>query len=285
MSILAELKGTGLICTQANHVETYAWSGRTLRDIGDVIQTYDVLLERKNLSNPDDPRRIYYGAPAGVRSGVMGSQSCSYEVLDGDREAGCIRRVNHAYSKDGGLAVLYGNLAPEGCIVKTAGVHPSMLTREGQAIVFDSQEAAMEAILNGTVQPGHAVVIRFEGPKGGPGMQEMLYPTTYLKQRKLDLACFLVTDGRFSGGTSGPCIGHISPEAASGGLIGLIRNGDVISYDIPNRTINVNLTEGEILKRTLTRPKPNRDRVVSDALKRYAYFVTSASEGAIQKLP
>lgn len=285
MGILAELNCVGLINIEANHVETYAWSGRTLRNIGDVIQTYDAL-EPTGVSHSAGPRRfIYLGAPAGVRSGVMGSQSCRYELLDLNREDGCIRNIENAYSKDGGLAVLYGNLAPEGCIVKTAGVDPSMLTHQGQAIVFDSQEAAMKAILDGTVKPGHAVVIRWEGPKGGPGMQEMLYPTTYLKQRKLDLCCFLVTDGRFSGGTNGPCIGHVSPEAASGGIIGLIRDGDIISYDIPNRTINVELTEGEIYERRFGEKSPKRNRVVSAALKRYAHFVTSASKGAIQEVP
>jgi dihydroxy-acid dehydratase len=285
MGILAELKGAGRIKTEVNHVETYAWSGRTLRNIGDVIQAYDVLLERKNLSHESDPRRIYFGAPAGVRSGIMGSHSSLYESLDCDREAGCIRRINHAYSKDGGLAVLYGNLAPEGCIVKTAGVDSSMLVHEGRAIVFDSQEVAMKAILDGTVKPGHAVIIRWEGPKGGPGMQEMLYPTTYLKQRKLDLSCFLVTDGRFSGGTNGPCIGHVSPEAASGGLIGLIRDGDIVSYNIPTRTIYVDLTEAEIYERRFGEKAPKRNRVVSPALRRYAHFVTSASRGAIQEVP
>ncbi len=285
MGILAELEDVGLINTGVNHVETYAWSGRTLRNIGDVIQTYNVL-EPTGFSPIADPRRfIYLGAPAGVRSGVMGSQSCRYHSLDTDRTEGCIRDVEHAYSKDGGLAVLYGNLAPEGCIVKTAGVDPSMLVREGHAIVFDSQEAAMKAILDGTVKPGHAVIIRWEGPKGGPGMQEMLYPTTYLKQRKLDLSCFLVTDGRFSGGTNGPCIGHVSPEAASGGLIGLIRDGDIVSYNIPTRMIYVDLTEAEIYERRFGEKAPKRNRVVSPALRRYAHFVTSASMGAIQEVP
>ncbi len=284
MGILAELKAAGLINTQANHVENYAWPDRT-KNIGDVIQTYNVL-EPTGFSPIAHPNRFFYlGAPAGVRSGVMGSQSCRYHSFDIDRAEGCIRDIEHAYSKDGGLAVLYGNLAPEGCIVKTAGVDPSMLVREGRAIVFDSQEAAMRAILDGTVKPGHAVFIILEGPKGGPGMQEMLYPTTYLKRRKLDLTCFLVTDGRFSGGTNGPCIGHVSPEAASGGLIGFVRDGDLVSYDIPNRRITLHVSDEEIAQRRLSPPISNRNRVVSAALRKYAHFVTSASKGAILEVP
>lgn len=285
MSIMAELSNGGLIELNTGHVALYDphMGGLKEGNISSVIDTYDLNLWNGTNMVP----QIYFAAPGKVRTSIMGGQSLRYPSIDADRSSGCIRDIVHAYSKDGGLAILYGNLAPDGCIVKTAGVQGSMLSSQGTAIVFDSQEAAMKAILDGTVKPGHAVVIRWEGPKGGPGMQEMLYPTTYLKSMKLDTSCFLVTDGRFSGGTSGPCIGHVSPEAASGGLIGLIDDGDVISYDIPNRRIHAEISEEEIAFRRRSRLDlaPKRSRVVSAALKRYAHFVTSADKGAIQIVP
>lgn len=279
MGILAELARYGLFDRSASHVAQFC-SEEIFSNIGDVIDVHDIMGGYN--------RKIYYGAPGNKRTVVMGSQSERYDVLDLDREKGCIRDVANAYSQDGGLAVLYGNLATDGCIVKTAGVDPSMLVRTGKAIVFDSQEDAVDGILKGKVQPGHAVVIRWEGPKGGPGMQEMLYPTSYLKATGLDKACFLVTDGRFSGGTSGPCIGHVSPEAASGGLIALVEDGDVISYDIPNRRINLEVDPTMLELRRLSthgRLKANRDRKVSAALRRYAHFVTSADKGAVHIVP
>ena len=292
MAILEELADGLLINTSVGHVGRYSpateiYQPENRYNLTDILAEYSVRLS--------SPPSIYFGAPGGKKSKIMGSQSERYTLLDLDRESGCIRDMAHAYSQDGGLAVLYGNLAEEGCIVKTAGVDKSMLRREGSAIIFDSQEDAIEGILGGKVQPGHAVVIRFEGPKGGPGMQEMLYPTSYLKAKDLDRTCFLVTDGRFSGGTSGPCFGHVSPEAASGGLIGLLKDGDVISYDIPNRIIWVKLTKNEIEERKTfvirgggfkeLNLKPNRNRVVSAALRRYAAFVTSANTGAVQVVP
>ena len=282
MGIMAELSRGGLIDRAVSNVAMYFPTiSSDIKGLGDLIDFYDIMADQ---SMPD----IYMCAPGGQQTSVMGSQNKLYDELDKDRENGCIRDIEHAYSKDGGLAILFGNLATDGCIVKTAGVDSSMLTGKGEAIVFDSQEDAVKGILDGTVKPGHAIVIRWEGPKGGPGMQEMLYPTTYLRQiKKLALTCFLVTDGRFSGGSAGPCFGHVSPEAASGGLIALLKNGDVILYDIPNRTINVNLTKEEILERKLSNAynRPKRTRVVSASLRRYAHFVTSASEGAIQVVP
>lgn len=280
MGILAELSAGGLLDRSVGHVAMFSSDGKSFENFGDVIDAH-------NVTTVNNKPQIYFGAPGGVSTTIMGSQSKQYEALDLDRNKGCIRNIEGAYSKDGGLAVLYGNLAPDGCIVKTAGVHTSMMKRTGHAIIFDSQEAACEGILDGTVQSGHAVVIRWEGPKGGPGMQEMLYPTSYLKARKLDLECFLITDGRFSGGTSGACIGHISPEAASGGLIGLLKNGDLITYDISARTISVDLKDYEINRRRMEIGgigKPNRDRKVSLALKRYAQDVQSADKGAIHVL-
>ena len=282
LGIMAELSRAGLIDRTASHVAiNVPGVNGEYKNLGDIIDAFDIM-------NSSSVPEIYLGAPGGQRTVVMGSQDKMYNEIDKDRENGCIRDVAHAYSKDGGLAILFGNLAPDGCVVKTAGVDPSMLKGEGKAIIFDSQEGAVEGILNGTVKPGHAIIIRWEGPKGGPGMQEMLYPTTYLRQNKeLASTCFLVTDGRFSGGTAGPCFGHVSPEAASGGIIGIIQNGDVIFYDIPNRMINVELTEKEIDDRMGDAKLcyPNRTRKVSASLRRYAYFVTSASEGAVQVVP
>ena len=227
-----------------------------------------------------DAQRIYTSAPARKFSNVMGSQESYYKVLDTDRAEGCIRDLAHAYSKDGGLAVLKGNIAQDGCVVKTAGVDESIWKFSGPAKVYDSQDAAVEGILGGDIVAGDVVVITHEGPKGGPGMQEMLYPTSYIKSKHLGKACALITDGRFSGGTSGLSIGHISPEAAAGGNIGKIVTGDIIDIDIPNRTINVRLSDEELAARPMT--PVTRQREVSKALKAYASLVSSADKGAIR---
>ncbi|MBR6082867.1 MAG: dihydroxy-acid dehydratase, partial [Salinivirgaceae bacterium] len=213
----------------------------------------------------------------------MGSQSATWPSFDTDRANGCIRDIEHAYSKDGGLAVLFGNIAKDGCIVKTAGVDESLWHFEGPAVVFDSQEDACEGILGGKVKSGDCVVITHEGPKGGPGMQEMLYPTSYIKSMHLGKECALITDGRFSGGTSGLSIGHISPEAAAGGAIGKIKDGDIITIDIPSRSISVKLSDAELEARP-QRPM-TRKRVVPKSLKAYASMVSSADKGAIRIIP
>ncbi len=227
-----------------------------------------------------DAQHIYTSAPARKFSNVMGSQETYYKELDTDRTEGCIRDLQHAYSKDGGLAVLKGNIAQDGCVVKTAGVDESIWKFSGPAKVYDSQDAAVEGILGGDIVAGDVVVITHEGPKGGPGMQEMLYPTSYIKSKHLGKACALITDGRFSGGTSGLSIGHISPEAAAGGNIGKIVTGDIIDIDIPNRTINVRLSDEELAARPMT--PVTRQREVSKALKAYASLVSSADKGAIR---
>ena len=227
-----------------------------------------------------EAQRIYSTGPANVFSNVMGSQSAVYETLDTDRENGCIRDIEHAYTKDGGLAILFGNIAQDGCVVKTAGVDESIWKFTGKAKVFDSQDAAVEGILGGAVQAGDVVVIVYEGPKGGPGMQEMLYPTSYIKSRHLGKECALITDGRFSGGTSGLSIGHISPEAAAGGNIGKLRDGDIIEIDIPARTINVKLSDEELAAREMF--PLTRDRVISKSLKAYANMVSSADKGGVR---
>lgn len=224
--------------------------------------------------------RIYHSAPGGTFTTKMGSQDKRYETLDTDRVNGCIRSLEHAYTKDGGLAVLFGNIAQDGCVVKTAGVDKSIWHFEGPAKVFDSQEDACEGILGGKVESGDVVVITHEGPKGGPGMQEMLYPTSYIKSRHLGKECALITDGRFSGGTSGLSIGHISPEAASGGNIGKIKDGDIIVIDLPSRSINVKLSDKELEERPLLPLKRNRQ--VSKALRVYASMVTSADKGGVR---
>ena len=229
-----------------------------------------------------DAQRIYTSAPARKFSNVMGSQESYYKELDTDRAEGCIRDLAHAYSKDGGLAVLKGNIAQDGCVVKTAGVDESIWKFSGPAKVYDSQDAAVEGILGGDIVAGDVVVITHEGPKGGPGMQEMLYPTSYIKSKHLGKACALITDGRFSGGTSGLSIGHISPEAAAGGNIGKIVTGDIIDIDIPNRTINVRLSDEELAARPMT--PVTRQREVSKALKAYASLVSSADKGAIRMI-
>ena len=229
-----------------------------------------------------DSRSIYHCAPAGRFSNVMASQETYYSTLDTDRATGCIRDLAHAYTQDGGLAVLKGNIALDGCVVKTAGVDESIWRFSGPAKVFDSQEAAVEGILGGDVKAGDVVVITYEGPRGGPGMQEMLYPTSYLKSRHLGKACALITDGRFSGGTSGLSIGHVSPEAAAGGNIGKVMDGDIIEIDIPARTINVRLTDAELAARPM-RPL-SRQRRVPASLKAYASMVSSADKGAVRMI-
>ena len=228
----------------------------------------------------EEASRIYHSAPGRKFSTQMGSQDAQWESLDTDREHGCIRSLEHAYTKDGGLAVLFGNIAQDGCVVKTAGVDPDIWKFSGPARVFDSQEAACEGILGGKVQSGDCVVITHEGPKGGPGMQEMLYPTSYIKSRHLGKECALITDGRFSGGTSGLSIGHISPEAAAGGNIGKVKDGDIIDIDIPARTINVRLSDDELAARP--QQPLTRDRKVSKALRAYAQSVSSADKGGVR---
>ncbi len=253
-------------------------------DLAQAIAKYDIYNRGTTASETDTER--YLSAPGGKFNITLGSQHAMYPDYDNDRTAGCIRDIEHAYMKDGGLAVLYGNIAADGCIVKTAGVDASILVFEGTARVFDSQEQASKGILDGTVKAGDVVVIRYEGPKGGPGMQEMLYPTSYLKTVKLDKACALLTDGRFSGGTSGLSIGHCSPEAAAGGLIAAVEDGDKIRIDIPNRSITLAVKD-DILAGRMDRLRakgfrPDRERVVSKALRAYANMVSSADKGAIR---
>ena len=268
LNILGELDKVGLLDTSCRRV-----NGSTLAED---IEKYDI---DKAVIDPE-ALRIYSSAPGGVFSNKMGSQNNTYPMLDTDRVAGCIRDVEHAYSKDGGLAVLFGNIALDGCVVKTAGVDAGIWTFTGPARVFESQEAACEGILGGKVASGDVVVITYEGPKGGPGMQEMLYPTSYIKSRHLGKECALITDGRFSGGTSGLSIGHVSPEAAAGGNIGKIVDGDIIEIDIPARTINVRLTDEELAARPMT--PVTRDRYVPKSLKAYASMVSSADKGAVR---
>ena len=233
---------------------------------------------------------FFRAAPANIRTQTAFSQNCRYSDLDTDRNSGCIRACEAAYSKDGGLAVLYGNLAERGCIVKTAGVDWSMLSFSGPAVVVESQDATVEAILSGKVKAGDVVIIRYEGPRGGPGMQEMLYPTSYLKSKGLGKVCALITDGRFSGGTAGLSIGHVSPEAAEGGNIGLIETGDPIMIDIPSRTVRFEVCEEQIARRRAVqsakgwKPALPRKRKVSAALRAYARLVTSADKGAVRNL-
>ncbi|MGQ0287256.1 dihydroxy-acid dehydratase [Pasteurellaceae bacterium 22721_9_1] len=272
MALLGELNRAGLL-----HTHTSTVLGTTL---GEQIAKYDIM------HNPsEDIAKFYRAGPAGVRSITAFSQDCRWETLDTDRENGCIRSKQYAYSQDGGLAMLTGNIALDGCIVKTAGVDESILKFTGDAIVFESQEDAVNGILGGKVRAGHVVVIRYEGPKGGPGMQEMLYPTTYLKSIGLGKECALLTDGRFSGGTSGLSIGHCSPEAASGGTIALVRDGDQIVIDIPNRSIQLLVSEGELAQRRAEQDRKgwqpvNRQRNVSTALKIFGHFALSADKGA-----
>lgn len=256
-------------------------------------RTLDEAVEAMSITkpNPDEMAvALYKSAPAGKFNLVMGSQESAYKTLDADRVSGCIRDVEHAYVKDGGLAVLYGNIAEGGCVVKTAGVDESIFRFSGPAKVFDSQDAACDAILRNQVVAGDVVVITYEGPKGGPGMQEMLYPTTYIKSRHLGKECALITDGRFSGGTSGLSIGHVSPEAAAGGAIGLVRNGDIIEINIPERSIRVKLADEELAERRIEEESRGakaftpqvRQRTVSKALRAYAKMVSSADKGAVR---
>jgi dihydroxy-acid dehydratase len=251
----------------------------------EAIEHYDITKE--NCS--EEAKKIYLSAPARTRSIELGGQEMYYKTLDTDRSAGCIRAIEYAYTKDGGLGVLKGNIAQDGCVIKTAGVDESIWKFSGPAKVYHSQDDACEGILGGEVVSGDVVVIIHEGPKGGPGMQEMLYPTSYIKSKHLGKECALITDGRFSGGTSGLSIGHISPEAASGGNIGLIRNGDIIEIDIPNRSINVKLSDQELANRRKEEEskgtnawKPNRNRQVSKSLRAYASMVSSADKGGIR---
>lgn len=268
MNILAQLNKGGLLDTSVSRVD-----GMTLAE---AIAKYDISAENIDA----EAKRIYTSAPGGKFSIELGSQCNYYKELDTDSATGCIRDLEHAYSKDGGLAVLKGNIAQDGCVVKTAGVDESIWKFSGPAKVFDSQESACEGILGGKVVSGDVVVITHEGPKGGPGMQEMLYPTSYIKSKHLGKECALITDGRFSGGTSGLSIGHISPEAAAGGNIGKIVDGDIIEIDIPNRSINVKLSDEELALRPMT--PVTRDRKVSKALKAYASMVSSADKGGVR---
>ena len=275
MAILGELDRAGLLDTTVHRVD--------YPDLKSAIAENDIL----SPTACAEAKQRALIAPGGVFNLKLGSQNNTYAKADTDRTEGCIRDVAHPYLKDGGLAVLFGNLAEDGCIVKTAGVDPSILRFEGTARVFESQEAACDGILGGKVQPGDVVIIRYEGPKGGPGMQEMLYPTSYLKSMKIDKQCALVTDGRFSGGTSGLSIGHVSPEAAAGGNIALIRDGDPILIDIPNRAIRISIPDEELKRRReeTTHFEPiGRDRVISKALKAYASLVTSADRGGVREL-
>ena len=268
LGILGELAKGDLLDLSCKRV-----NGATL---GEDIKKYSITGETID----PEAMRIYSSAPAGKFSTKMGSQDTKWPSLDTDRVNGCIRDIEHAYTKDGGMAVLFGNIAKDGCVVKTAGVAPELWHFEGPAVVFDSQEDACEGILGGKVKKGDCVVITHEGPKGGPGMQEMLYPTSYIKSMHMGKECALITDGRFSGGTSGLSIGHISPEAASGGAIGKIKDGDIIVIDIPSRSINVKLSDEELEARPMQPLK--RNRVVSKALRAYAQSVSSADKGGVR---
>ncbi|MGF3026800.1 dihydroxy-acid dehydratase [Methylobacterium aquaticum] len=277
MAILGELDRAGLIDTNVGHV-----GSGTLKE---ALARWDVAR-----TTSESVREFYRAAPGGIPTQVAFSQASRWDELDLDREGGVVRDAAHAYSQDGGLAVLYGNLAEDGCIVKTAGVDASILSFSGPAHVFESQDAAVEGILGGKVQAGEVVLIRYEGPRGGPGMQEMLYPTSYLKSKGLGKACALVTDGRFSGGSSGLSIGHVSPEAAEGGLIGLVEQGDRIEIDIPNRRIHLAVDPAEIERRRAEQapkgwqPAAPRKRKVSAALRAFASMTTSAAHGAVRKI-
>ncbi|MCG7584206.1 dihydroxy-acid dehydratase [Photobacterium sp. OFAV2-7] len=272
--ILGELNRAGLL-----HSDCYNVLGQTFADS---LAHFDIAV-----TESPEVKDFYRAGPAGIRTTKAFSQDCRWDSVDDDRENGCIRSKEHAFSQDGGLAVLSGNMAVDGCIVKTAGVDESCLTFRGPAVVFESQDTAVEGILGGKVKAGDVVVIRYEGPKGGPGMQEMLYPTTYLKSMGLGKECALITDGRFSGGTSGLSIGHVSPEAASGGTIGLIKDGDIIDIDIPNRSIELVVEEQELAQRRAANDQQgwqpaDRQREVSYALRAYALLATSADKGAVR---
>ncbi|MGC6535114.1 MAG: dihydroxy-acid dehydratase, partial [Parvibaculales bacterium] len=278
MGILGSLSRGGLL-----HDDQPTVHSKTMKE---AIATYDIAGDVSA-----EVSEFYRAAPGGVPTQVAFSQSRRFDDFDNDRENGVVRDVEHAFNKDGGLAVLFGNLAENGCIVKTAAVAEECFEFTGTARVFESQDAAVAAIMaNDQVKAGDVVIIRYEGPKGGPGMQEMLYPTSYLKSKQLDKVCALVTDGRFSGGTSGLSIGHVSPEAANGGLIGLVEDGDKIEISIPNRSIHLAVSDDEIAKRRAVQdakgwqPAEKRERAVSKALKAYAAFATSADRGAVREI-
>ncbi|WP_050387004.1 dihydroxy-acid dehydratase [Bradyrhizobium pachyrhizi] len=281
MAILGELDRAKLLTTDGPTVHAAT--------LDDALNRWDVVR-----TTSDKVRNFYCAAPGGVPTQEAFSQDRRFDEVDLDRAKGCIRDAAHAYSRDGGLAVLFGNLAEDGCIVKTAGVDESILKFSGPARIFESQDASVEAILGNKVKAGDVVLIRYEGPRGGPGMQEMLYPTSYLKSKGLGKACALITDGRFSGGSSGLSIGHVSPEAAEGGLIGLVEEGDIIEFDIPNRKVNLAVDDAELKRRRAAmeakgnaawKPAASRKRAVSTALKAYAAFASSAAKGAVRILP
>jgi dihydroxy-acid dehydratase len=280
LGIMAELQRGGLIDPSVKRVDELT--------LGEAIARFDITGE----NHATEADELFLSAPAGIKNLSLGSQGVMYKDFDLDRKTGCIRNIDNCYSKDGGLAVLYGNIARNGCVVKTAGVDPSLFYFKGPARVFESQEEACDAILGGKVQPGDAVIIRYEGPKGGPGMQEMLYPTSYIKSMELGKQCALITDGRFSGGTSGLSIGHISPEAAAGGEIALLQEGDIIEINIPERRIDVLMEANELENRRQKQQKRGdaaytpllRNRSVSSALKAYARMVTSADTGAVREI-
>ncbi|QQS50235.1 MAG: dihydroxy-acid dehydratase [Bacteroidota bacterium] len=280
LGILGELAKGNLLKLDVHRVDGLS--------LGEAIQKYSVTSNKVDA----EAENIYKSAPAGIKNLKMGSQAVFFKEFDSDREKGCIRSIEKCYTKEGGLAVLFGNIATNGCVVKTAGVDESIFLFKGPARVFESQDAAIEGILGDKVKSGEVVIIRYEGPKGGPGMQEMLYPTSYIKSKGLGKACALVTDGRFSGGTSGLSIGHVSPEAAAGGEIGLVHDGDIIEINIPKRSIDVLISKDEMEKRRNEEkqrgekaftPK-TRKRVISKALQAYASMVTSADTGAVRKL-
>ena len=280
MAILGELDRAGILHTDLPTVHS--------KTVKDALDKWDIMR-----NSDSEIAEFFKAGPAGIPTQTAFSQSTRWPTLDGDRANGCIRSLENAFSLEGGLAVLYGNIAEDGCVVKTAGVDESILVFEGKAVIFESQDAAVKGILNDEVVEGDVVIIRYEGPKGGPGMQEMLYPTSYLKSKGLGKACALLTDGRFSGGTSGLSIGHASPEAAAGGAIGLIEQGDKIRIDIPNRSIDVVLPEGELESRRAAmdakgkdgwKPAEPRERKVSSALKAYAMLATSADKGGVRNL-
>jgi dihydroxy-acid dehydratase len=277
LAIMGELEKGGLVDKSARRVD--------LLTLGEAIKAFDLTGNPVNA----EAKSVYGSAPAGIKNLKMGSQGVMFKEPDLDRENGCIRDIAHAYFRDGGLAILYGNIARDGSVVKTAGVDPSIFKFKGTARVFESQDDACDGILGGKVMAGDVVVIRYEGPKGGPGMQEMLYPTSYIKSKGLGKDCALFTDGRFSGGTSGLSIGHVSPEAAAGGEIALLADGDTIEIDIPARSVNVELPPGELEKRKQEKAREGykpagRNRQISKALQAYASMVTSADTGAVREL-
>ncbi|NND68729.1 MAG: dihydroxy-acid dehydratase, partial [Halioglobus sp.] len=280
MAILGEIDRAGLLHTDCPTVHSAT--------MGEALDNWDI-----KRTDDADVHKFYSAGPAGIPTQTAFSQDTRWPSLDDDRARGCIRSLENAFSLEGGLAVLYGNIAADGCVVKTSGVDDSILVFTGPAHVCESQEQAVEDILEDRVKPGDVVVVRYEGPRGGPGMQEMLYPTSYIKSKGLGKACALITDGRFSGGTSGLSIGHASPEAAAGGAIGLVQNGDTIEIDIPKRSINVQLSDAELAERRAAmdakgsaawQPVASRPRKVSTALKVYAKMVTSADKGAVRDL-